>query len=172
MPYPLSLPTSCPKAAQEPSPIVLPKCPVYGMSSSTDVCPSAGCSSRVSGIIPVSGMRHSKASTHQAILSIPRSVHVSPTEQQNDASDPKIQSPSSIPSQKLLPSSSNPTPKHRALDLHIDLIKRTHNRLNPILIHLRKERLDRLFCRWGFGIRSYGCACTARIRRRRLSGTV
>lgn len=62
-------------------------------------------------------------------------------------------------SQELLPSSSNPTPKHRTLDLHINLIERVHNRLNPNLVDIHKEQLDSLFRLRRFRIRSYGCAC-------------
>ncbi len=44
--------------------------------------------------------------------------------------------------------SSNPSPEYRTLDFHINLIERTHNRLNPILIDLRKELFDRFLRLW------------------------
>ena len=66
-----------------------------------------------------------------------------------------IPSQSPIPSKILLPRRRNPGPKNRTLNLHIHLIERTHNRLNPILIDLSEELLDRLFCLWGGGVCSY-----------------
>lgn len=49
------------------------------------------------------------------------------------------------PSQILLPRRGHPIPKDRALNLHIDLIKWTHNSLDPVLIDLCKELLYRFF---------------------------
>lgn len=85
---------------------------------------------------------------------------------------PRYVFPIRLSSQILLPSSSNPTPKHRTLNLIINVVKGIHNRLNPILIHLRKELFDRLFCLWACGIRSYRCAGAACGGRGRLRGGV
>jgi hypothetical protein len=58
----------------------------------------------------------------------------------------------------LLPGRRHPPPKNRTLNLHVHLIKRVHNRLDPVLVHLRKELLDGLFCLRGGRVRGYGCA--------------
>jgi hypothetical protein len=86
---------------------------------------------------------------------------------------PEKEFPSSIQDQRskiLLPRRRHPPPKHRTLNLHIHLIKRVHNRLNPVLVHLRKELLDGLFCLRGGRVRGYGCAgscsiCNSGLRR-------
>lgn len=62
----------------------------------------------------------------------------------------------------LLPRCRYPRPKHWALDLHIDMIKRIHNCFDPILIDLSEELLDRLFRLWCSGVGSDRCAGSTR----------
>jgi hypothetical protein len=52
------------------------------------------------------------------------------------------------PSKILLPSSLHPTPKHRTLDRHIDVIEWTHDSLDPVLIYFLEELLDCFLGLW------------------------
>jgi hypothetical protein len=78
--------------------------------------------------------------------------------------------PACFCSQVLLPSSRNSGPKNRTADLHVDLIERTHNRLYPVLVNLRKELLDCFFGLRAGRVRSYRCASAGRGRCSRLGG--
>jgi hypothetical protein len=91
--------------------------------------------------------------------------------QEEDVFQNSLQHPFN-PSQIFLPRRRNPRPKHRTLNLHINLIKRIHNRLDPILINLRKELLDRLFRLRRCRVRSNGRAGSSRVRNRWLGGGV
>lgn len=78
----------------------------------------------------------------------------------------RVVSPSP-PSQILLPRRHNPRPEDRTAHLHIDLVERVHDRLDPVLVDLREELLDRLLGLRRCWVRSDG---RARARGRRGCG--
>lgn len=75
-------------------------------------------------------------------------------------------------SQILLPSRGNPRSEDRTLDFHIDLVERTHDSLDPVLVDLSEELLNRLFRLRGHWVRCNGGAGAAGARGRGLGRRV